>query len=116
MQQHQVTYCLGLSRYISAVLTRCLALISVLFLLSTPLSVSAAVSCNAANSLASVIGATVAAIAHSEGSVNLALNQSTQQSSRFGGGLGLSGLAVDGNTDGDWLHGSVTHTLSESNP
>ncbi|BDD08500.1 hypothetical protein FUAX_09320 [Fulvitalea axinellae] len=40
--------------------------------------------------------------------VNLALNQSTSQSSTGWGGL--SPRAVDGNTSGVWTHWSVTHT------
>ena len=39
---------------------------------------------------------------------NLALNKSTQQSSTDYGGL--SARAVDGNTNGNWGNGSVTHT------
>ena len=46
--------------------------------------------------------------------MNVALNQSTEQSStEFGG---LSSRAVDGNTSGNYWHSTVTHTKSESNP
>ena len=42
----------------------------------------------------------------------LALNQAaTSQKSTYGGAV--SGRAVDGNTDGDWSHNSVTHTQNE---
>jgi hypothetical protein len=43
--------------------------------------------------------------------VNIALNKTTQQSSDKGGNAGLSPLAVDGNTDGNFTNGSVTHTI-----
>ncbi len=43
--------------------------------------------------------------------VNIALSKTTQQSSNKSGGGGLSDAAVDGNTDGNFANGSVTHTL-----
>lgn len=48
------------------------------------------------------------------GSDNVALGQATSQSSEVYGGV--SARAVDGNTDGVWAGGSVTHTATESQP
>lgn len=48
------------------------------------------------------------------GDTNLALNRSTQQSSTLYGGV--SARAVDGNFDGDFGKGSVTHTEESANP
>ncbi|MGJ8672285.1 galactose-binding domain-containing protein [Rubritalea sp.] len=48
-----------------------------------------------------------------KGSSNLALGQSVTQSSTDH--EGVAERAVDGNTDGDWADGSVTHTESEAN-
>jgi len=45
------------------------------------------------------------------GSTNVALGKSAQQSSNIDATHGLSSLAVDGNTDGNYANGSVTHTL-----
>jgi hypothetical protein len=45
---------------------------------------------------------------------NLALNQSTLQSSTAWGGV--SSRAVDGNTSGNWSENSVTHTVVENQP
>ncbi|WP_083680957.1 discoidin domain-containing protein [Archangium sp. Cb G35] len=45
--------------------------------------------------------------------LNLALGRPTSQSSTL---EGVSSRAVDGNIDGDWYHGSVTHTRLEANP
>jgi Concanavalin A-like lectin/glucanases superfamily/Secretion system C-terminal sorting domain len=45
------------------------------------------------------------------GGVNVALNKATQQSSDKQANSGLSPLAVDGNTDGVYTDGSVTHTI-----
>ena len=45
---------------------------------------------------------------------NVALSKPTAQSSTGYGGS--SSRAVDGNTDGNWNRGSVTHTNHESNP
>jgi hypothetical protein len=45
--------------------------------------------------------------------VNIAKGKPARQSSTFGRGDAL--LAVDGNNDGDFNHGSVTHTLSDAN-
>jgi hypothetical protein len=42
--------------------------------------------------------------------VNLGLKQPAVQSSSAAGGLATASLAVDGNTDGDFAHGSVSHT------
>ncbi|MFK7925604.1 MAG: polysaccharide lyase family 7 protein [Bacteroidia bacterium] len=47
---------------------------------------------------------------------NLALNKSTSQSSNYSNTSGQSFKAVDGNTNGNWSGGSVTHTSgSQSN-
>jgi hypothetical protein len=48
------------------------------------------------------------------GGVNVALGKTTQQSSDINPGSGLSSNAVDGNTNGNWAAGSVTHTLAGS--
>jgi len=49
-----------------------------------------------------------------EPSVNRALGESaTQSSTGFGG---VPGRAVDGNTNGVWQNGSITHTTAESQP
>lgn len=45
------------------------------------------------------------------GGVNVALGKTTQQSSDNSPGSGLSSKAVDGNTNGSFAAGSVTHTL-----
>ncbi len=46
--------------------------------------------------------------------VNLALGKATSQSSELIGGV--PGRAVDGNTNGDWEVGSVTHTDTQPQP
>ncbi|WP_435748373.1 galactose-binding domain-containing protein [Microbacterium sp. PMB16] len=50
--------------------------------------------------------------------VNLAQGKTATQSSTYtgGDGTGPASRAVDGNTDGLWASGSVSHTNSESNP
>jgi len=45
--------------------------------------------------------------------VNIAKGRPALQSSTFGGGVAM--LAVDGNTDGNFNHGSVTHTQRDAN-
>jgi hypothetical protein len=45
------------------------------------------------------------------GGINVARNKNTQQSTNNNPSTGLSNLAVDGNTDGNWTNGSVTQTL-----
>lgn len=45
---------------------------------------------------------------------NLAIGSSATQSSSYGGGDNAP-LAVDGNTNGDWFQGSVTHTNNDTN-
>lgn len=45
------------------------------------------------------------------GGVNVALNKATRQSSDKQPNAGLSPLAVDGNTDGIYTDGAVTHTI-----
>jgi RHS repeat-associated protein len=45
---------------------------------------------------------------------NLALNRPTSQTSEGWGGV--SSRAVDGNTDGNWVNNSVTHTYFENQP
>lgn len=47
---------------------------------------------------------------------NLALHKPANQSSSYSHGMGLAGNAVDGNTDGNWSNGSVTHTPQETQP
>ncbi len=47
-------------------------------------------------------------------SVNLAFGRPAQQSSTYGSSVAK--LAVDGNSDGDFANGSVSHTLSTPNP
>ena len=49
------------------------------------------------------------------GQTNVALNSPTQQSSLYYN-VDLSSRAVDGNTNGVWTNGSVTHTTTENNP
>merc|ERR1712156_769981 len=46
--------------------------------------------------------------------INFALDKPTVQSSTSHGGV--SSRAVDGNTNGNWRNGSVTHTPNMSNP
>ncbi|WP_025741137.1 chondroitinase-B domain-containing protein [Aquimarina pacifica] len=43
---------------------------------------------------------------------NLALDGTASQSSNYSSTLGQANLAIDGNTNGNWNGGSVTHTLS----
>jgi hypothetical protein len=45
--------------------------------------------------------------------INLALHKYAHQSSQYGGAS--ADLAVDGNTDGNFFNGSVTHTLNDTN-
>ncbi|MCG8330072.1 MAG: discoidin domain-containing protein [Chitinophagales bacterium] len=50
---------------------------------------------------------------------NVALNKSTSQSSNYSSNAGQSYKAVDGNTNGYWSNGSITHTRGgsgENNP
>ncbi|GEM_PF-2390825 len=47
--------------------------------------------------------------------INVAEGQLISQSSTYSGG-GWASLAVDGDTNGVWSNGSVTHTVNESNP
>jgi hypothetical protein len=47
---------------------------------------------------------------------NLALNKKATQSSNFFPSAGLADKAVDGEVDGNWANGSVTHTTAETNP
>lgn len=47
---------------------------------------------------------------------NVALGKPATQSSTFPGTSAYAALAVDGNTDGVYGHGSVTHTNFDSNP
>ncbi|KJQ52801.1 galactose-binding domain-containing protein [Microbacterium sp. SA39] len=51
-------------------------------------------------------------------SLNLAYNKAATQSSTYtgGDGTGPASRAVDGNTDGVFVNGSVSHTNTESNP
>jgi hypothetical protein len=49
-------------------------------------------------------------------SINLAYLRPTAQSSSYGAGQGHSGLAVDGNVDGNYGGGSVTHTSAQFQP
>ncbi|XP_078588379.1 uncharacterized protein LOC144869188 [Branchiostoma floridae x Branchiostoma japonicum] len=53
-------------------------------------------------------------VAEYAGVTNLALGRSATQSST--GSDGYAPRAVDGNTSGDWGHGSCTHTTTQSNP
>src|SRR6266851_5266458 len=45
---------------------------------------------------------------------NVAQGKTATQSSTYGGGTGASN-AVDGNTDGNFSHGSITHTNLDAN-
>jgi len=45
---------------------------------------------------------------------SVALNKPTSQSSTYGDGV--CSRAVDGDTNGNWKHGSVTHTKTSTNP
>ncbi|HMQ50064.1 MAG TPA: discoidin domain-containing protein [Saprospiraceae bacterium] len=47
---------------------------------------------------------------------NLALHKHAEQSSSYSHSMGLASNAVDGNTDGNWANGSVTHTTQETQP
>ena len=47
---------------------------------------------------------------------NLALNQPTTQSSEWVNNPGPASVAVDGNTNGLYQNGSVTHTANEATP
>lgn len=47
---------------------------------------------------------------------NLAVGHAASQSSTFPGSTAVAGLAVDGNTNGNWSNGSVTHTNLETSP
>lgn len=49
-------------------------------------------------------------------SINLAYLRPTAQSSSYGANPGHSGLAVDGNVDGNYGAGSVTHTAGQNQP
>ena len=49
------------------------------------------------------------------GPINLAVGKSASQSSNLGTGT-IAGLAIDGNTDGNYSSGSVSHTKSEYQP
>lgn len=49
-------------------------------------------------------------------SINLAYLRPTSQSSNFGAGQGDSGRAVDGNVDGNYGRGSITHTAGQAQP
>lgn len=55
----------------------------------------------------------ISSTAHTQ---NLALGKKAYQSSTPYPNMGQAGKAVDGNTDGNWSNGSVTHTNSEANP